>query len=178
MAVHHSISFYFTFTMAFFVIISSQSAISFPIPESATQLVFAKFSDVYEVTNKPISAYEPTYNSISDVYEDTYNSVSDTLETYKPNTDAVSKFFSDAYNTVTNFLSDKTIITIIIAVGILIVLIAVPTILIAILNLLKFVIVGIVRLLGFGTRGIVKGSCAAAVMAMYGGRVAVNSICA
>ncbi|CAI2171613.1 9108_t:CDS:2 [Funneliformis geosporum] len=42
----------------------------------------------------------------------------------------------------------------------------------------KAIIVGIVRLLGFGIKGIVKGSFAAFYMARYGGKVAVNSVCA
>ncbi|RUS32401.1 hypothetical protein BC938DRAFT_475505 [Jimgerdemannia flammicorona] len=36
----------------------------------------------------------------------------------------------------------------------------------------------VVHAIGFGVGGIVKGSCAALIMAYYGGYVAVGSICA
>lgn len=167
-------------TVVIFVIISCilcQFVASIPVsPRIALQShdneVTIKISAGYHIYEKvSADAYKadesPTYNTYK-VYDATTE-----FPSFTPNTlyDQLSDIFSDIRNYLSEFVGNH--VTIIIGA----IVIAVLAVLI-IFGIMPLLITILIRLIGFGVKGIVKGSYAAMIMAKYSGKVTVDSACA
>ncbi|EXX76896.1 uncharacterized protein OCT59_002017 [Rhizophagus irregularis] len=156
-------------TVVIFIIISCilcQFVASIPVlPRIALQ------SHDNEVTIKISTGHHICGKVSSDAYKADKSLTYNTYKVHDATTESNTLYdqLSNISSNIRNYLAEHHVAIIIGAI-----IIAV----LAVLMIFPPLITGLIRCIGFGVGGIVKGSCAAMIMASRSGKVAVNSACA
>ncbi|CAJ0645901.1 10796_t:CDS:2 [Entrophospora sp. SA101] len=141
------------------IILLCQSVVSIPVPENQLDENKIETPSIFFVQN-------PNINEIVNTHQ--FDEIPYKTTTDFPAVDDITKFFKDIGDAITKFFEFNfgIIIEIVIGIGIFILICLFPTIL-----------VGIIRAIGFGVKGIIKGTWAAKCMAAHCGYVVAGSLC-